>query len=292
MIDVNGLRGDMVISACLRHDLSPIPLTFEGQVRLTQHTAADYQDGRLIKINEIPFRIVKSEPVRNAGGGPQGKEPLSAVSITAFPDAIVGVAKPRRTAVVFSTASLSGIYRACGASVPVSGDVSVGRFACLVGHVPTFGIAQVLQEQSAVVMWRNGQLQAMNLRALMQQKPVDSVDASTAEDVRSDFLESDEVPLYFSVGPDGGFVSGNRRNDSQSVAFTPRKAVSTLNFMSRVLVRRKVITSKANPALRAGDVLNLSGTPLAVMTAAHFMKNGTDGGGPEQYTRLWLGSST
>ena len=282
----------MVISACLRYDLAPIPLTFEGQIRLTQQTAADYQDGKVIAINEIPFRIVKTEPVRNVGGGPQGKEPISAVTVTAFPDAVVGVARPRKTAVIFSAASLSGIYRACGASVPVLGDLPVGRFACLIGSIPTFGIAQVLQEQSAVVMWRNGQLQAINLRALFQQAPLDSVDVNSSEDVHSDFLQSDEVPLYFSVGPDGGFISGNRADDSQSVVFSPRKSVSALNLMGRVLVRKRALTTRANPAIKAGDVLNLGGPPLAVMTAAHYMKNGGDGDGPEQYTRLWLGKST
>ncbi|ABO60610.1 hypothetical protein LA345_38985 (plasmid) [Burkholderia vietnamiensis] len=290
MFDVNGLRGDLIISADLRYDLAPIPLTFEANIRLTQQTAADYRDGSVIKVNEIPFRIVKAVPTRNVAV--QGKEPLSAVHITAFPDSVVEVARPRRTAVIFQNASLSGIYRACGASAPLVGDFAISRYACFVGNVPTFGIARVLQEESAVVMWRKAKLQAMNLRDLMAQTPIDKLDIDGAEDVKSDFLESDEVPVYVSVGPNGKFLSGARRNDTQSVAFSPRKDARSLNFMGRVLVRRKVITTKANPAVRAGDVANISGTPLVVMTAAHHMQNGTDGGGTEQYTRLWLGSPT
>jgi hypothetical protein len=290
MVNVNGLRGDLVISADLRYDLAPIPLTFEANVRLTQQTAADFQDGALITVNEVPFRIIKAVPTRNAGV--QGKEPISAVHVTAFPDSVVAVAKRRSTAVVFQNASLAGIYRACGASAPLVGDLSIPRYACLVGGVPTYGIATVLQEESAVVMWRQAKLQAMNLRDLMAQTPIDNVVIDGAEDVKSDFLESDEVPVYVSVGPDGKFVSGTRRNDTQSVAFSPRKDTRTLNFMGRVLVRRKVVTIKPNLTVRAGDVVNIRGTPLVVMTAAHHMQNGTDGGGIEQYSRLWLGSPT
>ncbi len=290
MIDVNGLRGDMVIYACLRSDLAPIPLTFEGTIRTTQQTAVDFKDGALITINEVPFRIVESLPANNVGV--QGKEPISATKITAFPDSIVEVARPRKSAVIFKNATLAGIYRACGASVPIAGDFGIERYACLIGGEPTMGIAQALQEASAVVMWRTSKIQAMNLRDVFQQSAITNIDIDGSQDFRSDFLVSGEVPTYFSTGPDGAFVAGLRLGDAQSVMFSPRKSARTLNAMSRVLVRRKAITIKADPTIRAGDVVNIRGTPFAVMTAAQCMKNGTDGGGVEQYTRLWLGVST
>lgn len=292
MIFVNDLRGDMILSACLRHDLAPIPLTFEGQFRVTSDTAADFQDGRIIKVNEIDFRIVKAEPIRNRGGGTQGKHPLSAVSVTAFPEGCVNVAKPRQSAVVFQNASLAGVYRACGATVPLAGDFTVPRFACFVGDTPTFHLARVLQEESAVMTWRQGKLQAMRLRDLFQQTPIDSsLDEDSAEDIRSGFLESGEVPVYISTAPDGSFLSGTRRQDFQGVTFSPRKTERELNGMGKVLVRRKVITGKPNLLIRAGDLVSVRGVPMAVLTAAHYMQNNTDGGGANQYSRLWLGSA-
>lgn len=289
MISVNGLRGDMVLSACLRYDLAPIPLTFEAQVRLTPGTASDFQDGSVIRVNEIDFRIIKCEPIRNTGGLTQGDLPLSAVSITAVPESVVGVARRRRTAVIASNASFASVYRSCGATVAVQGDINIGRFACFKGEVPTFQIAKIMQEESAVLMWRAGKVELMRLRDVLAQEPLEDQPAIASEDIRSSFLESDEIPAYFSVGPDGSFLSGEARGEGQAVAYAPRKNSRELGLMGRVLVRRKIVACQPNLGLRAGDVLRFGGAPLVVMTAAHHMQNNVDGAGAKQYSRLWLG---
>lgn len=288
MISINNLRGDMVLSACLRYDLAPIPLTFEAQIRLAPETATDFQDGKIIRVNEIDFRIIKCEPMRNAGV--QGDYPLSAVSITAFPEGLVNVARRRRAAVVFNNASFATIYRSCGATVGIGGDITIGRFACFKGDVPTFQLAKVLQEESAVLVWKAGKVNLMRLRDVMTQAPVDSLAVASSEDVSSSFLEADEIPAYFSIGADGKFLAGERRNDAQAAAYSPRKNSRELGLMGRVLVRRKVITASPNLGIRAGDVIDMRSTPLVVMTAAHYMQNNTDGGGANQYSRFWLGS--
>lgn len=289
MISVNGLRGDLVLSACLRYDLAPIPLTFEAQIRLTPDTVSDFQDGSVIRVNEIDFRIIKCEPMRNSGGLTQGDYPMSAVSITAFPESVVNVARRRRAAVIASNASFASIYRSCGATVAVNGDINIGRFACFKGDVPTFQLAKVMQEESAVLIWRAGKVELMRLRDVLAQKPVDSQSALASEDIRSSFLESDEIPVYFSVGPDGKFLMGEQRTDGQAMAYTSRKNARELGLMGRVLVRRKVITCMPSLGIRAGDVFDVRGVPLVVMTAAHYIQNNVDGGGAKQYSRLWLG---
>lgn len=290
MISIEGIRAGFILSACLRYDMAPIPVTFEAQIRLTSETALLIQDGELIRVNEIPMRIIKCEPLRNAGGGVQGDLPLSAVSITAFPDALVGVARRRRAAVIFKNASFSSIYRACGATVGVDGDMSIERFACFKGDVPTMQIAKVLQEESAVLIWKAGRVAVVRLRELLAQPPVASLTVTASEDVQSDFLEADEIPQYVSTGPDGKFVIGERRHEAQAVVYTPRKSVRALGLMGRVLVRRKVITGQPNLEVQAGAVLNVRGVPMAVITAVHHMQNGTDGGDIAQYSRFWLGS--
>lgn len=290
MISIKGVSGDMVLSSCLRYDLAPIPLTLEAKIRLTPATSGEFQDGKVIRVNEIDFRIIKCEPIRNAGSGTQGDYPLSAVSITAFPDSVVGVALGRRAAVIAKNTSFSSLYRSCGATVGVSGDIAIGRFACFKGEIPTFHLAKVLQEESAVLIWRAGKIHLMRLRDVMAQKPIDSITVESSEDIRSSFLESDQIPVYFSIGADGKFLSAARRNDGQSAVHAPRKNARELGLMGRVLVRRKIITGAPNLGLRAGDVIDVRGTPLVVMTAAHFTQNGTGGDGANQYSRLWLGS--
>lgn len=289
MIVVNGLRGDMVLEAVLRSDLAPIPLTFEGQLRTTPQTAIDYQDDKTIMVNETPFRIIKSEPVRNAGGGTVGLQPLSAVSITAFPEACFAVAQPRRSAVIFDAATLSSIYRACGSSTPVAGDFGVAGFAALVGEIPTFQIARMLQEESAVMCWRNGALRAMRLRDMFAQVPLGELDEANTEDVRSSFAESDQIPQYISTAADGTVIYGARRSASQTVQYVANKSARELNFMGSVLVRRKTTRQPLDITRRAGDILSVRGTPMAIMTAAHVQRVGADGGPSDQYTRLWLG---
>lgn len=290
MIEVANMRGDMILSAVLRSDLAPIPYTFEAQVRVTQDTAATFKDNAVITVNSTAFRIVHTEPIVNVGGGPQGKEPINAVSITAYPDSIADVARPRSQAVAFENTSLSGIYRACGANVPIKGDLPVSGFACLIGNIPTFQIARVLQEESSVLMWRGGSLQSMSLRDLMAQVPVDSMDGVDSEGVVSEFIVADEVPVYYSVAADGSIISGPRNNPWQRSEYAPRKSARALAAMGRVLVRRRVITGKVRPTIRAGDVVSIRGTPLVAMTVAQVMKNGTGGDAQQQYTRIWLGS--
>lgn len=289
MLDVNGLRGDFVLSADLRYDLAPIPATFEARLRTTPQTAPDYQDDALITVNEMPFRIIKSEPCPNAGSV-QGSAPLAAVKIIALPEGCQAVARPLTRAVVFRNAGLAAIYRACGATVPLDGDFVVGRFSCFVGSVPTYRIAQVLQEESAIVTWRGGRLSAVRLRELFQQQPQDALDIETAEDVYSGFLESDQIPAYFSVGPDGTFLPAQKDGAPQAMQYSPRKNVRELNAMSRVLVKRKVVSGVLNPTIRGGDLFDVRGTPLAVMTAVHHMENDVDGAGMRQLSKIWLGS--
>jgi hypothetical protein len=284
------MRGDMVISATLRSDLAPIPLTFEGQIRVTAQTGADFKDGRPITVNGVPFRIVKSIPIQNAGGGAQGREPLTAVDITAFPDGLQSLAQPRTAAVIFANASIGGIYRACGATVPVTGDFSADSFACFVGGVPTFPIARVLQEEGITAMWRKGGIKLMSLRDVFAQAPVDSIDTASSEGVKSDTLTAEQIPVYWSIGPDGEVISAPRTDAAQAMAYTPRKSATALGFMGRVLVRRRTMTGKVNPAIRAGDVVSVAGVPHVVMTVVQHDQNGGDGGAIDQYTRLFLGT--
>lgn len=292
MIAIEGINSGFILNDCLRYDMAPIPVTLEAEIRLTRETVQLLGDDKVIKVNSIPFRIVKCEPLQNVGNSVQGDAPLSAVSITAFPDAVVSVARRRRAAVIHTDTSFASIYRSCGATVGVDGDITIGRFACFKGEVPTVQIAKVLQEESAVLIWKAGRVKLVRLRELMKQQPIAGLAITASEDVQSDFLEADQIPQFVSVGPDGLFVLGERPSETQAVAYTPRKSKRELDQMARVLVRRKVITAQPNLEVQAGAVLDVQGKPMVVMTAAHYSRNGSDGSGPSHYSRYWLGSLT
>ena len=101
MIVVKDVRGDMMLKATLRQDLAPIPLTFEGVFRTTTQTAAQFKDGAVLVVNDLPMRIVKAVPQHMADGGVQGKEPFSGTHVIAFPDGLQALALPRTAAAIF-----------------------------------------------------------------------------------------------------------------------------------------------------------------------------------------------
>jgi hypothetical protein len=289
MIVVDGVRGDSMLKATLRSDLAPIPLTFEAVFRTNTQTAAQFKDGAVLTVNDIAMRIVKAVPVHMADGGVQGKEPFSGTHVTAFPDGLQALALPRTAAAIFENGSLAGAYRACGATVPVSGDFHVDLFSCMVGEIPTFAIARALQEQGGAVMWRGKQLAAMSFRDMFAQTPNKSLTVDSSESVNSAHLIADQIPVFWTVGPDGQVISAPRRDAAQKLAYVPRRTQAALNAMGRVIVNKRNVQGVLDPSLRAGDMVNVQGTPMVFITVAHHVDNGSDGGGGAQYTRSWLG---
>jgi hypothetical protein len=289
MIDVKDVRGDMMLKATLRQDLAPVPLTFEGVFRTTTQTAAQFKDGAVLVVNDVPMRIVKAVPQHMADGGVQGKEPFSGTHVTAFPDGLQALALPRTAAAIFEGGSLAGAYRSCGSTVPLAGDFELDLFSCHIGEIPTFALARALQEMGGVVMWRGKGMKVMPFRDLFAQTPITALTVDSSESVNSGHLVADQIPVFYSIAPDGSIISAPRKNAAQKLAYTPRKTQAQLNAMGRVLVNKRAATTTINPALRAGDMLNVQGTPMVLMTVAHHLNNGSDGGGGSQYTRVWLG---
>ena len=252
MIVVDGVRGDSMLMATLRSDLAPIPLTFEGVFRTTTETASKFQNGAVIVVNDIAMRIVKAAPSHMADGGVSGKEPFSGTHITAFPDGLQALALPRTAASIFENGSLAGAYRSCGSTVPVSGDFHLDLFSCLIGEIPTFAIARALQEQGGAVMWRGKQLAAMTLRDMFAQVPKTSLTVDASESVTSDHLIADQIPVFWSIGPDGQVITATRKNTAQKMAYAPRRSQAALNAMGRVIINKRNVQGKLDPSLRAG----------------------------------------
>ncbi|MEN6662867.1 MAG: hypothetical protein ABFD85_02610, partial [Phycisphaerae bacterium] len=125
--DGKQLRGDLIKSATLRSDLSPIPLTLEAEIRagddgLDKRLA----EGQVLNVGGDALRIVKSK--RIAGRTSQGQRDMEAYSVTALLDACQGAAYVRQRAIIKENASLAAIYRAAGATIKgVDADFPVPR---------------------------------------------------------------------------------------------------------------------------------------------------------------------
>lgn len=289
--DGKQLRGDLLVSARLRYDMAPIPVTLESDIRLDASIKPLLSQGSMLSTQAgDQLRIIKSTEV--VSKSVQGDKEMKVIRVTALLDACYPAALVRSRAIIKEGAALSEIYRAAGCSLrSIDADLPVTRFYCPVGETPTFQIARILQEEGGGVRWKNGRLQFMRLIDIFRQKPSFDLPVGESDHVDSGFLERHEVPWFFSLNDAGGFVMGNR-DKPRVVRFAPHKDVSRLYNMTRSIIHRKSQKTDFDIRITAGDLANVAGEgKMTVVTAAHVFESGTDDGGAQNaYTRLWLGS--
>jgi len=289
----NQIRGDLLRSAVLRSDLSPVPVTLEAEIRIDEDLEERLSEGEIVTIGSSgdALRIIKSVKVLNRMA--QGKREMDAVRITALLDNCHSIAFVRSRAIIKERNSLSSIYRAAGASIKaVDGDFTVPRFYCFAGDTPSFHIARLLQEEGGVVRWRSGRLEFFRLKDIFTQKPVMDLPENASDEFDSGFIERHEIPWFFSTNEDGSIVSGNKKNP-RSARYVPFKDAGQLMNMTRCLVQRKSSKINLSPKIVAGDVIKSVSENeelFCVITVAHVFESGTDGSGNNQYTKLWLGT--
>ncbi|SFL23870.1 hypothetical protein SAMN05216302_10469 [Nitrosomonas aestuarii] len=284
------IRGDLIKSAVIRSDMSPVPVTLEAEIRIDEDMESRLIEGETITLGGQgdEMRIIKS--VKAANRIAQGSREMDAVRITALLSACHAVSFVRERAIVKENVSLSAIYRAAGAQIrAVQSDFPVPRFYCMAGDTPSFHINRALQEEGGIVRWKDGRLAFFRLADLFKQDSVMNLPNNASDDVDSGFVERHEIPWFISIDDNGGFVMGDRRS-ARSVRFSPFKNAQRLRNMSACLVQRKVSKINLATGVVAGDLINVvGGDPLCVITAAHVFESGTDGSGSNQYTKLWLG---
>lgn len=282
------IRGDLIKSAVLRSDLSPVPVTLEASIRVDDDIGKKLAEGEVIKTGAgDALRIVKS--TRSVEREAQGGDRQTAYqNITAMLDACHKVAFVRSRAIVKEDAVLSALYRSAGAGLQaVDADFVVPRFTCPAGDVPSFHIARVLQEEGGVVRWRSGKLKFMRLKDLFTQKATGTLPNNATEDLGGGFLERHDVPSFYSLSATGGFVFGDTTKP-RCIRFSPFKNALRLRNMTQCLVQNKVMKIAYAFDMTAGDLVNFEGDqPHCVITAAHVFEH--DGERNNQYTRLWLG---
>jgi hypothetical protein len=288
--DQSVIRGDFVLRAVQRFDLTPIPSTLEVTLRADSTVSARVGYGAVLiagssqdRYSIVKRRKATSEWPRSEDG------PAEVVEITAVLESLVKLCKPLSRAVIREGSSLADIYRACGAMARVSADVPVPLFACLAGDYPTPGIGQVLQEEGAVVVWKaNRSLAFTRLADLFKGDPILNLAVDTSIQVDSPFLEGHEIPGAVSTAKDGSIIRG-RSDEVRGFVYLPRSSPRVLDNMTRCLVVRRILPGNFDGTIRAGDGVDIAGKRHVVVTAAHTWDTGSSGGGAEQTSRLWLG---
>jgi hypothetical protein len=283
------LRGDFVVRAVQRFDLTPIPAVLELIVRADESAAGRFNPGALIQAGSTldRYRVIKvrkaaTEQNQRAEGAADARE------IIAVLEPFLAVSKPLPRAVFKEGASAGECLRACGYTGRVGADITLARFGVVAGDFPTPAIAQAMQEEAAACVWRStGLLDFVRLPDLFQGRPVDSTVADSTVAVESDFLEQHLIPWALSVSPSGAIVRG-RSDPPRAFVFLPRTGQRVLNNMTQALVVRRTLVSSFAGHIRAGDGIDIAGARHVVVTAAHVWESGNDGQTPTQATRLWL----
>lgn len=282
------LRGDCLLRAIQRFDLTPIPSTLELAVRSDDKVLPQLVVGKIVKAgaSEDAYRIVKA--VSSSAQWPQGAASSKAVELTCILDGLYAMSQRLPRAVIAEGRSLGAIYRACGAQVRVTDDIPVPRFACLAGQFPSEAVAQVMQEEAAVPVWTKARaLRFVRYADLFLATPVDSLDHDAGKAVESPYLEQHEVPWAYSTDASGQIVMGNR-TAARGAVFLPRTNARVLANMSVYLAVRRVLQSGFAGHIRAGDAVDIAGVRHVVATVAHQWSGGSDGSTDARVTRVWL----
>lgn len=285
----NQIPGELVLRWVSRSDLTPVPRTIEMTVKVTGDIQDKLKVGAFFWTGRemLKYEIIKVDRADPAGAV-QGSEQLQAMTVTAFLASCARIGYRRATAVISVNQTLGAIYRACGATTQIGSDFNVARFSCLKGQVPSFALAVALQEESAALVLRDKKISVMRLSDLFTQQPIDAVgQADTSAMISSEFLERHEVPMYFSTDDKAASVMG-ASEEARTGIYWPRTDERTLRNMSRVLVLRKVVPAAMCQEIIAGDLMNIDGEKLVVMTAAHCFEQRD--GTTDTKSRIWLGA--
>ena len=282
------LAGDALLTAVLRTSLEPVPVTFEATVQLDPTMAADFTEGKQLRVgrNQIKVTIVYAQ---NVDTQIIQDRKLKARRIVALHSATSGISFRLQKAVIRENTSLSEIYAACGAKTAIGKDFTVPRFYAYQGDVPSAQIAQVLQEEGGVVMWNaaNDKVEFYRLNDLFKRKSNTFIPVISDETQKSGFLERHEIPAYYSVAPNGSIIQGDF-SKPRAVAYAPHKSAQQLYGMSQVLLNVKVLPSNFAPEINAGDLVQVMSTDFVVITAAHESSLNPNGA-RLPYSMFWLG---
>lgn len=290
--DGEALRGDLVIEWIMRSALAPIPRTVEITIRNLDDMKEKLVEGAKLWTGreKLKYHIVKVEAPKPSAVI-QGDSQLSAIKVTALLDMSHKVAYRQPRAIIKEDVRFSEVYRACGGTAPVRDDFVVRRFSCFRGMVPTFHLAQVLQEEAGVIVLRDKQLSFVRIKDLAKQKAVKQIAQTDSTDlITSEFLERHEIPSFFSIADDGSFVMGDETDDRAS-AYAPRTNARSLVNMTNVMVERRIVRANICQDVQAGDVIDITGQPFVVMTAVHCFRQGDQAQGQtESFSKMWVGS--
>lgn len=279
-----------VLSATLRSDLVPVPLSLEFSVQDRNNLTGMLNIGQTLTVGQIAaeFIIIKSQPVKM----PTVKDGsrIGAIACVAIPAGLERLIIPMDKAIILQQTSFNAAVRACGGRLALGGDLPLPEFICLKGTLPTVRIARYLQQEAALMGWVNQRIGISKIDYLVSQQPIQSVDPSAVAWIDSERREGIEKSAFVSVDTDGSSILGADTKSGIGTQQAARLDTRQIRNMSKVLIRRGTIMRGLSLNINAGQVLEIDKKSHVILTAAHHIETAALGGQSVAISKFWIGS--
>lgn len=280
-----------LIVATLRTDLVPVPVSVEFAVKHTKELEQQLVSGAELLVTDIPhsFEIVYANPVKSQTIKEDGR--IGGISCIAVLKGCKKLLDFASNATVLDQTSFNAAYRACGASnIRLGEDIPLPEFICLKGRLPTERLALYLQQEAAVICFKDLKISVLKLDAIFKQDPILKLDPSEIQWIDSKVLEKHQKSSYVAVETDGSTIGDDTTTQGQSVIQKAGLDARQLKNLEKVLIPRGIVHRPINFELNAGDLVEIDKKNYVILTAAHHVETGAIGGNVGSETKLWLAS--
>lgn len=279
---------NVLVSAVLRSDSIPVPLTLEFQVLLDQTIEPMLKEDEIIHLgeNHIEMKIIKAN-IQRTGIIRQNKR----IVIGAFIAILNGceqLIKPLAKGIFLENTSIGAALKASGTKLGIAEDVPLLQYFCPFGQTPTYEIARKCGEEAAVINSNtDGKIIVRRLSALMQNEAKLKLDSTSVNWKNNSTGLLHEVPSYITVNKDGSTIEGEVQA-GKIASYYPNLDSRRLKNLSTALVCKGTIQRALSTDIMAGDVIEIDEKKYFVLTAAHRIDTGAMGASSVTASRFWI----
>ncbi|MBF7682966.1 hypothetical protein I2F27_06455 [Acinetobacter sp. B5B] len=280
-----------LLSATLRTDLVPVPVSLEFSTQKTDELGKKLIPGAIIQVGSIKIKLVIIKVIPLETQTLKEGKPIGGIACVAIPQGCEPLISAKNNAVILNGTSFNAVMRACGAKLAMGSDLPLLSFVCLKGTIPTTRLAWYAQQEAVVFSYMDHRLGVTKIDQLFKKEIKVQFDASAVVWVNSEHLRNMGKASYVSVDADGSTVFGHEETkQGQAVIQHGGMSQRQLNNMNKVLLTKGTIIRPLNDQINAGDLVEIDHQKYVVLTAAHVFDTGALGGPSVMASKFWLAS--
>ncbi|WOE40053.1 hypothetical protein [Acinetobacter chinensis] len=281
-----------LISATLRTDLVPVPVSLEFSVQLTPEIENELVDGKEIIVQDIshPLTLINVEPLKTQLI--KNDKRVGAIACIAVLSACKNLIIPSAKAIIREQSSFNSILRSIGVKdIELGSDLPLPEFICLKGQLPSVRLAKYLQQEAAVICYRDSKISAVKIDSLFKHEPKMDIDPGQVHWINSAQLQHHNKSSFVSVESDGSTViSADSVTPGQQVNQVSGLDSRQLKNMEKVLIKKGEAIRSSNIPAFAGDIVRSNGINYVLVTTAIQTDTGVQGNSSGSLSKYWLAS--